>query len=162
MGRRNAAETGRARRDGGRAGPRGSSATGAADTERLATTLGEDGVIRISFPPDCVVGVRDVESFLARLDVLSPDSPALLLVDLTGFRQMEPDARRALSARVGEGAAAALFGGTSVARALARIVVGLSSKKDYPMRFFADEAGALAWLLSLRAEPGRPSGGGAS
>ncbi len=117
----------------------------------LRIWLGEDGIMRIEYPPDCNLTLEDVRELNRRHREISMRCrPLLAYADSVAAAEHEaqqfasdPDVVEVVSAL-------AIIVKSFFTRAMADIFIKFN-KPPYPTRVFTNEADALAWLEEYRA-----------
>ena len=118
--------------------------------ERFRAFIEPSGIVRIRWLPGFSVTGPLAAAAMAAVDELNADRQRPLLVEVTGTEAPTREAltnfkRRCSASRI------ALLGESPVDRVRASFATGISSRGDFsvPIRFFAREREALAWLLEV-------------
>ncbi len=129
------------------------------ETEEFAVWL-EDGIVHLGFAPGLDLTLEKAIRYSKMRAEHFREDPLLLLISLEGIRSIDRDARAHLSNLSGA-TAVALVGLSPVARVLAAIFLGLTRRASWPVRTFASQEAAAAWLRTfLHATVSVASGSG--
>lgn len=115
------------------------------ETPQYRIEFGADRIVRFNWAPGAEVTIEIArQSYADTLKIVSP-LPVGLLVKVDGVRNMDR-ASRVFFSRLEGIAAAALVGGSPVARIIGNLFIGLNRSPMNPVRLFAAEEEAVEWL----------------
>jgi hypothetical protein len=113
----------------------------------IAVWMDAEGIIRAQCRHNCDINFEDARESIRKIGAAGAGTPRPTLVDLSGARSMDREARKyfagAETAKVES--AAALLVTSPLARAIGNFFMGMN-KTLTPARLFTSEADALAWL----------------
>jgi hypothetical protein len=109
--------------------------------------IDSDGILRTQVKPHVHLTLEDALEALERMRELSAGKKHPVLVDLTGCKGIDREARAYYAGEETAklGLAAALLIGSPLARAIGNFFLGIN-KPVFPARLFTSEAEALTWL----------------
>ncbi len=120
---------------------------------RIATMwLDEDGFVHVRYKADVTMELDDVGEFGDRTLELTGGVPGWIVSDL-GLKGATSEARTYAAGpeHAAKIAAVGAFGMNAVGRLIATVFMRLQ-RPPFPMRLFADEDEAKAWLLRMRGD----------
>ncbi len=119
--------------------------SGADSSEREFTmTLDADGILHLVWTRGVAINASLARQAMTAVDELCGESPHLILVDLSSIGSADRPAR-AVFAEPSAPGRMAMFGASQVDRLIASFMLGLR-KPPHPVKFFTDQAAAIAWL----------------
>lgn len=112
--------------------------------------LDEHGLVHLRYKPGVVFEIDDARELIATCWELTGEEPAYLVSDLE-LKGATSEARAfaASPEYTSKLAAVASFGKSGVGRLIVTVFLRLQ-RPAYPLRVFATEAEAVAWLLKIR------------
>ena len=116
-------------------------------TETAETVLGDDGIVRVHMRPGTTETLTTARENIEALASICGDKKHPLLIDMTGTRGANQDARRHYSSEsvTERVSAAAMLVPTPVSKVLGNFFLGLN-KPRHALRLFTSEADAIEWL----------------
>ena len=123
----------------------GSEKTDRIETPDYTCWLGEDGIVRFSYPEGTELDLDFANAAVAGFRDLVGDQPRPLLIPLDQAKSMSRRARTFFSSIEGP-SAVGLVVGSPIARAIGAMFMGLLRNAPYPARVFATEEAAVEWL----------------
>jgi len=115
------------------------------ETPEYVCWVGEDGIVRFSYPEGTVLDLDFAKAAAAGFRDLVRDDPRPLLVSLGQAKSMTREARVFFSSIEGPSALGVVVE-SPIARVIGAMFMGLLRNAAYPARMFATEAEAVEWL----------------
>ena len=124
---------------------------GTVETRAQIAYLHADGIFRVRAKAGTDLTLVEAREIIKKMGSLSGGQPRPALVDATGTKSIDREARRYFAghetAKVES--AAALIIGSPLSRAIGNFFMGLN-KAQIPVRLFTSEDEALEWLRGFR------------
>lgn len=124
---------------------RGSGKTDRIETPAYACLVGEDGIVRFSYPEGTDLDLDFAKAAVALFRDVVRDHPRPILISLDQAKSMSREARTFFSSIEGP-SAVGLVVGSPIARVIGAMFMGLLRNAPYPARVFAKETEAVEWL----------------
>lgn len=117
--------------------------------------MGEDGITRLIYKPDQPFTLDDLKKQLVVIQQLNDGKKARVVGDFSRLKRLTADLQTRRYSTGTEAArvfcASAIVGTTGLSRVLTNLYLTMTMQ-TFPLRLFADEASAVAWLLSQSCE----------
>ena len=123
-------------------------AAGVLTHPRFRMWLRPDGIVQLTWAQRVDIGLEDATAAIQALAEITGGRRSPLLVDLHDSGTVSRPARVELARRNDVVTAVALVVGTPLSRMVGNFFLSVN-RPAYPIRLFADETSALAWLQSF-------------